>query len=98
MRRISMRRQVFAASLAACALAVGVSAQDTKTRTTTETKGGEVKTVTYTGCVGAGTETRTYVLDKVVPVSRTTTESVGTAGSSSTVETRYMLVPGEKVE
>lgn len=88
--------------LTAFALAFGcatfvVQAQDTTTRTTTTVKseGGDVKTVTYTGCVQTGTEARTYVLDKVVPVRQTTTTDLST-GQSSTV-TSYMLVPGERV-
>src|SRR6185503_2689212 len=44
-----------------------------------------------------GTETRTYMLSKVVPVTRTT-ETIGTAGTTSTTVTSYMLVPGETVE
>jgi len=81
---------------AALMLGLTVSAQDTKVQTTTKTKGGEAQTVSYTGCVGAGTETRTYVLNDVVPVTRTT-ETVGTGGSSTVTETKYMLVPSDTV-
>jgi hypothetical protein len=84
-----------------CALALACSAamhaQDTKTTTTTKTSGGDVKSVSYTGCVMTGTETSSYVLSKVVPVTRTT-ETVGTSGSTTTTETTYTLVPGERVE
>jgi hypothetical protein len=73
-----------------------VNAQDSKVTTTTKSKGGDAQTVTYTGCVGAGTETKTYVLNNVVPVTRTT-ETIGTAGTSTVTETRYMLVPGDTV-
>ena len=79
----------------ACGLVV--HAQDTTIKSTTKTSGPEAKTVSYTGCVGAGTETRTYVLSKAVPVTRTT-ETVGTSGSVTTTETSYMLVPGPTVE
>ncbi len=86
---------------ATCALglafALTVNAQDTTVKTETKTSGGEVKTVSYTGCVGAGTETRTYVLSKVVPVTRTT-EAVGTGGTTTVTETSYMLVPGETIQ
>ena len=85
-----------ATCIAALALGLTVSAQDTKVQTTTKTKGGEAQTVSYTGCVGAGTETRTYVLNKVVPVTRTT-ETIGTTGGSTVTETSYMLVPGDTV-
>lgn len=79
----------------ACGMAL--SAQDTTVKTTTKSSGGEVKSVSYTGCVGSGTETRTYVLNKVMPVTRTT-ETVGTSGSRTVTETTYELVPGERVE
>src|SRR5262245_21631451 len=70
--------RLFATTIAVgCALTISLSAQDTKTRTTVETKGGDVQTVSYTGCIGAGTEAKTFVLEKAVPVSRTTTETVG---------------------
>jgi hypothetical protein len=78
-------------------LGLTVSAQDTKVTTTTKSKGGgEAQTVSYTGCVGGGTETKTYVLNNVVPVTRTT-ETIGTTGASTVTETRYMLVPGDTV-
>jgi hypothetical protein len=82
--------------VAALMLGLTVSAQDTKVQTTTKTKGGEAQTVSYTGCVGSGTETRTYVLNNVVPVTRTT-ETVGTGGTSTVTETKYMLVPSDTV-
>ena len=76
-----------------CSVAL-VNAQDTKTTTTTKVDGAAPQTVTYTGCVQTGTETKTFILNKVVPVSRSTT--VGTTGTTTT--TTYMLVPDEKVE
>jgi hypothetical protein len=81
-----------------CSLAL-VSAQDTKTTTVTKTEGGKAQTVTYTGCVQNGTETRSFVLNKVVPVGRSTETTVGTTGSTTTTTTTtYALVPDEKVE
>ena len=50
--------------------------------------------MTFSGCVQTGTETRTYILQNVVPI-RTTTEAIGTGGTMTT--TSYTLVP-EKVE
>ena len=91
-----MMRIPAATCAALLALGLTVNAQDTKTTTTTKTKGGEAQTVSYTGCVGAGTETRTFVLNNVVPVTRTT-ETIGTTGASTVTETRYMLVPGDTV-
>ena len=84
----------FAAALVCATIAV--NAQDTTVKTKTKTEGDQAKMMTYTGCVGAGTETRTYVLDKVVPVT-TTKEVAGTGGAVSVTSTSYILVPGEKV-
>jgi hypothetical protein len=90
-----MRRYAFALSMA-LGIAIAAHAQETTTRTTTKTeKGDKSQTITYTGCVQTGTETKSYVLDKVVPVDRTTT--VGPTGTTYSTTT-YALVPGEKVE
>src|SRR4029450_8390515 len=45
-----------------------------------------------------GTETKSVVLAKVQPVSRTTETAVGTGGVTTTTTTTYALVPEEKVE
>lgn len=89
-------------TFAAVVLAVGCSvalanAQDSKTTTVTKVDGKAPQTVTYTGCVQTGTETKTFILDKVVPMSRSTT-SVGTTGSTTTTTTTYALIPDQKVE
>ena len=81
----------------AVALSLSLAAQETTTKTRTKSSGGEAKAVSYTGCVGAGTETRTYVLNKVVPVTRTT-ETTGTTGTTSVTETSYVLVPDQTVQ
>jgi hypothetical protein len=88
-----------ALSITGAVLALGlvVNAQDTTIKSETKTSGAQAKTVSYTGCVGAGTETRTYVLSKAVPITRTT-ETIGTTGSTSVTETSYLLVPGQTVE
>jgi hypothetical protein len=77
----------------AAVLDVGAGAQTTESKTTVKTEG--AKTVHYTGCVQNGTETRTFVLQNVVPVA-TTTRTTGTAGTVTT--TTYALVPEGKVE
>ena len=92
-----MKTIAAAACAAGLALAMTASAQETTVKSTTKTSGGDAKTVSYEGCVGAGTETRSYMLNKVVPVSRTT-EAVGTSGTTTVTETRYMLMPTETVE
>ena len=82
-----------------CALGIGVQAQDSTVTTKTKVKGEDAKTVTYTGCMQSGPEARTYILDKIVPLSRTTTrETTGTSGTTTTTTTTYALVPDERVE
>jgi hypothetical protein len=82
---------------AALACATVAQAQTQETRTKTEVKGGQI--VTYTGCVQSGSEERSFILDKVVPITRTTTtEEVGTSGTVTRTETRYMLVPDQQVQ
>jgi hypothetical protein len=84
----------FAVALACATIAV--HAQDTKVKTKVDAD--KTKMVTYTGCLGAGTEARTYVLDKVVPVTTTrTTEVAGTGGTITSSSTSYILVPDQKV-
>lgn len=81
--------------------AVALHAQDATTTTTTtktEVKSDVAKAVSYSGCVQTGTEARSFVLAKVVPVGRTTTTEVGTTGTTTTTTTTYALVPGEKIE
>jgi hypothetical protein len=91
-----MRRYTLALSMA-LGIAIAAHAQETTTRTTTTKteNGGKSQIVNYTGCVQTGTETKSYILDKVVPVGRTTT--VGPTGTTYSTTT-YALVPGERVE
>ena len=90
-----MNRLITSVALALGCVTLTAHAQDTTVKSRTKTTGGDVQTVTYTGCVQTGTEAKSYILDKVVPVSRTTTTDAAGSTSSSTT---YMLVPGEKVE
>jgi hypothetical protein len=76
------------------AFGLAVNAQDTTIKSETKTSGAQPKTVSYTGCVAAGTETKTYVLSKAIPV--VTRETVGTTGTT-TVSQSYILVPGPSV-
>jgi len=90
-----MKRLIVAVTVA-LTCASGLAAQETKTKT--EVKGAKPHTVSYTGCLQTGTETNSYIIDKVVPVRTTTvTEEVGTSGATVNTSTRYMLVPGERV-
>ena len=87
----------FAGALLCASLAV--HAHDTATQTKTKVDDSKAQKMTYTGCLQSGTETRTFVLDKVVPITTTkTTEVVGTGGSVSTTSISYVLVPGETVQ
>jgi len=92
-----MSRFITSFALALGCAAITAHAQDTTTTTRTRSSGGEVKTVTYTGCVQTGTQAKSYILDKVVPVTRTTTTETPTS-STSTTTTTYVLVPGEKID
>jgi hypothetical protein len=93
------------ATAAGFALMLGLhaSAQQQQPLTSTPTSTGDqtkitaehAQTTTFTGCLQTGTEAKTYILDKVVPI-KTTTEMVGTSGESATV-TKYELVPSEEI-
>jgi hypothetical protein len=88
----------FAVALA-LGLGISVDAQESSVKSKTKVDRDGSQTVTYTGCVQSGAETQTYILEKVVPVSRTTTtEQTGTSGTVTSTSTTYALVPGEKVE
>ena len=94
-----MTRSIAAFAVAiGCSCVIGISAQETKTTTTTKTEGGKATTVSYTGCMQSGTETRTVVLAKVQPVGSTTETTVGSSGVTRTTSTTYALVPAERVE
>jgi hypothetical protein len=70
-----------------------VYAQSDKVKTTVKADDGAHR-VTYTGCVQS-TQSRSYVLEHVAPVSRETT--VNSDGSSSTTTT-FALVPETSVQ
>ena len=80
-------------------LAIAVNGQDTNVKPKTKVDRDEARPVTFTGCVATGTETQTYVLEKVAPVSRTTTsETTGTSGTVASTTPTYLLVPGQNVQ
>jgi len=82
----------------ACAVGLAAQAQETTTRTETK-KTDDAKMVTFSGCVKPGTEAKAFILEKAVPVRKTTTEeATGTSGVVTTTTTTYALVPGESVE
>src|SRR5262245_48162131 len=92
-----MRRFITSFAFALACAGLVAHAQDTRTRTETRTEGAQAQTVTYSGCVQTGTEAKSFVLDKVVPVTRTTTTETPTS-STTTSSTSYVLVPGETVQ
>jgi hypothetical protein len=92
-----MRRFITSFALALACAGLALHAQETTTKTETKSSGGKPQVVTYTGCVQTGTQAKTYVLDKVVPVTRTTTTETPTS-STTTSSTSYVLVPGESVQ
>ena len=74
-------------------------AQDSTIKTKTKVEGDDAQTVTYTGCVRTGTQTQSYVLNNVVPVSKSTEVSANAAGMpTETTSTTYALVPGDTVQ
>ena len=92
-------------AIAPFALVLGVTfagaavAQDSTIKTKTKVEGDEAQTVTYTGCVRTGTQTQSYVLNNVVPVSKSTEVSANAAGMpTETTSTTYALVPGDTVQ
>jgi hypothetical protein len=89
-----MSRYISSFALALGFMAVAAQAQETTVKKETRSSGAQAQTVTYTGCVQTGTQSKTYILNKVVPVSRTTTEEFG---GNATTTTTYALVPGESV-
>jgi hypothetical protein len=92
-----MRRFISTVAFAAaCAFSIHVSAQETTIKSKTSAEHGKARTVTYTGCINSGTETRTYILEKSVPISRT--ETRGTSGLTESVDTTYALVPEGQVQ
>jgi len=90
MRRFSTTFAVAVTS--ATMLAMHAHAQSTETKTKIKTE--HAQQVTYSGCIGNGSESRTYILQNVTPISRTET----TTPSGTTVSTTYSLVPEGTVE
>src|SRR5262245_61150529 len=73
-------------------LAVAGNAQET-TKEKIKVKGGDAQTVSYTGCVATGSETSTYVLNHVVPVTKTV-EGRDATGTDSTTTNSNVTVRG----
>src|SRR5882672_6223154 len=74
-------------------LATHANAQSDKVKTTIKTD--DAKAVTYTGCVQTGAQARTYVLDRVQPVRKTTEFN---ADGSTTTTTTYSIVSDTSVQ
>ena len=92
-----MRKVIAAAAIVlGCTFTSSAIGQDVKTKT--KVKGDDAQTVTYTGCVQTGAQTRTFVLSKVMPVGQTTETTTDPSGVSSTTTTTYALIPGDTVQ
>lgn len=85
-------------AIAAVAIVLGFAftssaiGQDVKIKT--KIKGDDAQTVTYTGCVAESPQTRTFVLNNVMPVGQTTETTTDASGvSSTTTTTTYALIP-----
>jgi hypothetical protein len=90
-----MRRAiVMSIAVLSCSVGFNVATTAQTSESKTKVKAEHGNAVTYTGCVQPGTETRTYILQGVVPIAKT--ETIGTSGAATT--TTYMLVPEGKVE
>jgi hypothetical protein len=90
-----MRRYVTTLLVACgCASLLVITPLAQTSESKTKVKAEDGKTVTYTGCVQTGAETRTYILNNVIPISKT--ETTGTSGTVTT--TTYALVPEGKVD
>src|SRR5262245_48339970 len=78
----------------ACVFGLGVAGNGPDTpKEEIKVKGDDAQTVSYTCCVATGSETSTYVLNHVVPVTKTVEDRDAT-GTVSTTTTSYVLVPG----
>jgi len=92
-------RNVIAATAIVLGFTFTSSAIGQDTSVKTKVKGDDAQTVTYTGCVQTGAQTRTFVLSKVMPVGQTTETTTDSSGvSSATTTTTYALVPGDTVQ
>ena len=88
-----------AASVLGFTFTTSAIGQDATVKTMTKVKGDDAQTVTYTGCVQTGAQTRTFVLSKVMPVGQTTETTTDSSGvSSATTTTTYALIPGDTVQ
>jgi hypothetical protein len=90
-----MRRYLTTLAIALSCAMTGAALHAQSSEPKTKVKTEHAKKVTYTGCVQNGTETRSYLLQDVVPVTKT--ETSGTSGRVTSTTT-YMLVPEGKVE
>ena len=84
------RLAIFTLALGCASL---VHAQSDKVKTTVKTDDAHI--VTYSGCVQSGTQARSYVLDHVAPIRKTTEFN---ADGSTTTTTTYALVSDGTVQ
>src|SRR5881394_3038384 len=87
-----MNRKHISAFILALGCASLVHAQSDKVKTTVKTD--DAHLVTYTGCVQSGSQARSYVLDHVAPIRKTTEFNA----DGSTTTTTYALVSDGTVQ
>jgi len=92
--------RALAALVVAGATTAALHAQDVKSTTTVKAEDG--KTVVYAGCVQPGDTAATFLLSSVVPMKQTKTETTidrrGVEETKTTTTTRYVLIPGDKMD
>ena len=96
-----MRTLIVAMAITAAAVAA-VPAQEIKTETRVKVDDG--KPVVYTGCVGNVQGASSFILEDAVPVAmketktEATIDAVGLPQTTTITTTKYVLVPGDKVD
>jgi hypothetical protein len=96
-----MKDLAIALAIAAAAVA-GLPAQEVKTETRVKVDDG--KPVVYTGCLASGQGPQAFILENAIPVqmkdtkTETSIDAAGLPQTTTTTTTKYMLVPGDKVD
>jgi hypothetical protein len=94
-----MIRSLHALAIAG-AMTAGLQAQDVKSTTTVKAEDG--KTVVYAGCVQPAETGGSYLLNNVLPVKETKTETTinraGLPETKTTTTVSYVLVPTDRID
>ncbi len=90
-----MTRVAAATCAVGLVLGCGLRAQEAQQSAATLTVN-DTKTMSYTGCIRAGTETQAFVIDRITPMAQTI--GGGADGTITLTAAGYTLVLDEKVE